>query len=141
MKYFTQNIDVSTSQGLEFLDVTDRVRQVVEKSQIKNGLVSVFSNHTTAGVKINEPCSRLQKDMESLLKEIAPPHKTYRHNEVAMDNRDNAHSHLMSLLTGVSETIPVTNGDLLLGTWQSIFFMEFDGPRSLRTITVTVIGE
>ena len=141
MKYFTQDINVSTSRGIEFIDVTSEVKKAVAKSKIKDGLVSIFSNHTTAGVKINERCARLQKDMQAWLEDIAPQNKSYKHNETALDGRGNAHSHLLSLLTGVSETIPVRNGNLILGTWQSVFFMEFDGPRNSRSFTITVVGE
>lgn len=141
MNYFTQKIDVSTSKGIEFIDVTNSVQKAVSKSGIKNGLASVFSNHTTAGVRINERCARLQKDMRTLLEEIAPKNKSYEHNENTLDGRGNAHSHLMSLLTGVSETVPVENGKLVLGTWQSVFFMEFDGPRQSRSFIVTIVGK
>lgn len=141
MKHFSKEISVSTSRPIEFVDVTDRVRDAVAKSGIKNGLVSVFSNHTTAAIRINERCARLQKDMESLLCEIVPPGKPYRHNETTVDGRGNAHSHLMSLLIGGSETAPVKSGELQLGTWQSVFFIELDGPRSTRKLTVTIVGE
>lgn len=141
MKHFLEEIDIRTSKPIEFIDVTDKVREVVAQSGIKNGLASVFSNHTTAGIRINERCGRLQKDMEAMLKEIAPAEKTYKHNETTVDGRGNAHSHLMSLLTGVSETVPVSKGEMILGTWQSIFFMEFDGPRKNRSVTVAVVGE
>jgi secondary thiamine-phosphate synthase enzyme len=141
MKNYLEEISVATTKGIEFIDVTDKVRQIVSRSGIKNGLASVFSNHTTAGVRINERCRRLQKDMESMLREMAPSDKAYRHNETAVDKRGNAHSHLMSLITGISETVPVSKGEMILGTWQAIFFMEFDGPRKSRSITVTVVGE
>lgn len=141
MKYFTKDVSVSTSRGIEFIDVTGEVKKAVAKSKIKDGLASIFSNHTTAGVKINERCARLQKDMQTWLEDIAPQNKSYKHNETALDNRGNAHSHLMSLLTGISETIPVKDGNLILGTWQSVFFMEFDGPRNSRSFTITVVGE
>ena len=140
MNYFTQEINVATSQDLEFVDITDQVRAAVEKCGIKNGLVNIYSKHTTTGIKVNEHCARLQQDMETLLREIAPQTKAYKHNEQTVDNRGNAHSHLMSLVVGSSETVPMEQGKLKLGTWQSIFFMEFDGPRPERIITVTIIG-
>jgi len=141
MKHYLQEIDVATSRPIEFVDVTARVRAVVASSGITNGLVSVFSNHTTTGIRINEHCSRLQKDMEILLSEVVPAERPYRHNETTIDGRGNAHSHLMSLLIGVSETVPLTEGHLRLGTWQSIFFVELDGPRRKRSVTVSVVGE
>jgi len=141
MKHFFCEIDVQTTRPIEFIDVTDRVRDAVSKSGIKNGIVSIFSNHTTAAIRINERCSRLQKDMETLLCEIVPQNRQYKHNETTADGRGNAHSHLMTLLIGGSETAPVKSGDLHLGTWQSVFFIELDGPRSARKFTVTVVGE
>ena len=141
MKHYLQEIDVETSRPIEFIDVTDRVRAVVASSGIVNGLVSVFSNHTTSAVKINECCLRLQKDMETMLRETVPHDRPYLHNKETVDGRGNAHSHLMSLLIGSSETLPLMEGQLRLGTWQSIFFIELDGPRSERSVTVTVVGE
>lgn len=140
MKHFFDEISVTTKRPIEFIDVTDRVREAVEKSGIKNGIVSIFSNHTTAAVRINERCQRLQKDMETLLTEVVPVDKPYRHNETTVDGRGNAHSHLMSLLIGGSETAPVREGKIHLGTWQSVFFIELDGPRGARKLTVTVVG-
>ncbi len=140
MKHFFHEISIATTKPIEFIDVTDRVREAVGKSGIKNGIVSIFSNHTTVAVRINERCSRLQKDMEALLREMVPEDRPYRHNETTADGRGNAHSHLMSLLMGGSETAPVKGGNVHLGTWQSVFFIELDGPRSSRKLTVTVVG-
>ena len=141
MKHFYQEIDVRTTKPIEFIDVTDSVREAVTKSGIRNGIVSIFSNHTTAAIRINERCARLQKDMESMLCDMVPQNRPYRHNETTADGRGNAHSHLMSLLIGGSETAPLKGGDLRLGTWQSVFFIELDGPRGSRKFTVTVVGE
>lgn len=141
MKHFLQQIEFDTDNPIEFIDVTSRVKEVVTESGIQNGFVNVFSNHTTSAVRISESCARLQKDMERLICEIAPYDRPYEHNKNTIDGRDNAHSHLMSLLVGVSETLPVANGKMNLGKWQSIFFIELDGPRKNRSMTVTVLGE
>ena len=141
MKHYFHEIKVKTSKPLEFIDITDNVQSVVANSGIANGLVMIFSNHTTAAVRINERCGRLQNDMEMLLHEMVPQNKQYRHNEATVDGRGNAHSHLISLLIGGSETVPVAGGKLRLGTWQSIFFIELDGPRDTRQLTITVVGE
>jgi secondary thiamine-phosphate synthase enzyme len=141
MKHFSQEIRVPTTKSIEFIDVTEHVRRVVAKSGVKNGLVSIFSNHTTTAIRVNERCARLQKDMVNLLCEMVPQQKPYQHNEATVDGRGNAHSHLMSLLMGGAETVPVMNGGLRLGTWQSIFFIELDGPRNNRNLTVTILGE
>jgi secondary thiamine-phosphate synthase enzyme len=141
MKHFFEDISVATKRPIEFIDVTDRVRDAVGKSGIEDGIVSIFSNHTTAAVRINERCARLQADMENMLKEVVPVDRPYRHNESTADGRGNAHSHLMSLFMGGSETVPVKGGRLHLGTWQSVFFIELDGPRGSRKLTVAVFGE
>lgn len=141
MKHFVSEFKVSTAQNIEFIDITERVQNLIQASGINRGLVNIITRHTTTGVKINERCLRLQKDMQNLLSEIAPAGKPYQHNEQTVDGRPNAHSHLMSLLLGSTECIPVINGQLNLGQWQSIFFIELDGPRPSREVTVTVIGE
>lgn len=141
MKHYFGEINVRTTKPIEFIDVTNKVFDLVSKSGIRNGIVSIFTNHTTTAVRINERCSRLQKDMERLLCEIAPQDRPYSHNDDTLDGRGNAHSHLMALLVGGSETAPVKDGKLHLGTWQSVFFIEFDGPRGSRNISVTVVGE
>lgn len=141
MKHFSQNFTLTSSKQIDFIDITRHVHEIVKTSGIKNGLVSVFSNHTTTAIRVNESCDRLQKDMENFLSDIAPSHKPYKHNETAVDGRGNAHSHLLALLTGGSEIIPVSNGKISLGRWQSVFCVELDGPRPKRDVTVTVIGE
>lgn len=135
-----QEIAFQTRQAVEFIDLTDRVRQALEASGVRDGLVTVFTHHTTTAVKINERCNRLQEDMLALL-ERAVPNADYRHDEDTVDGRKNARAHLMSLLLSASETIPAAGGKLLLGEWQSVFFVELDGPRRERTVTVKVVGE
>ena len=141
MKHFVSELTISTAQNIEFIDITERVQTLVQESGINRGLVNIVTRHTTTGVKLNEHCLRLQKDMQNMLSEIAPAGKAYQHNEQTVDGRPNAHSHLMSLLLGSTECVPVIDGQLNLGKWQTIFFIEFDGPRPSREITITVIGE
>lgn len=141
MKHHTAKIELATTGHLQFIDITDRVRRVVEESGVKNGVAHVFTKHTTTAVKINERCEKLQKDMREFLDAAAPRDKRYHHNHVAVDGRDNAHSHLRSLLLGSSESIPVIEGRLGIGAWQSIFFIELDGPRDSRNIVISVMGE
>jgi len=141
MKHFTETITLSTDEHLKFIDITDRVRSTLAKSGITNGILNVYCNHTTASIKINEKCYRLQKDMEKLLGAIAPRGNEYQHNKDTVDGRENAHSHLMSLVLNASESIPVAGGKLRIGEWQSVFFIELDGPRQNREAFVSVIGE
>jgi secondary thiamine-phosphate synthase enzyme len=104
-------------------------------------LVTLISNHTTAYVTLNESESNLQRDMTDLLAKVAPPNAGYGHDLDPVDGRANAHAHLVGLFMNASETIPLIDGRLLLGTWQSILFVELDGPREERSVHVHVLGE
>jgi len=140
MKHFSHEIIVATSEPIEFVDITKAVRQALERSGVREGLATVFSQHTTCAIKINERCARLIEDMREHL-ETAVPGTEYRHDEGTIDGRRNGRGHLMSMMLGASETIPVAGGRLGLGRWQSVFFVELDGPRPGRRITVRIIGE
>lgn len=140
MKSFLSEIKLATAQSLEFIDITNKIEDILSKSGVKNGVVNIFTQHTTAAVKVNERCDRLQQDMLGFLETIVPK-RAYRHDENTVDSRNNARSHLMSMLLGASETIPVSNGKIMLGTWQSIFFIELDGPRNNRSVIVKIMGE
>lgn len=140
MKSFVEKITLNTGGRVEFIDITGRVSSICEKSGIRDGLATIFTRHTTTAVKVNERCARLQEDMLAMLKRVVPEGR-YLHDEDTVDCRANARGHMMSLLMNTSETIPVACGKISLGTWQSIFFIEFDGPRDGRAITVNVIGE
>jgi secondary thiamine-phosphate synthase enzyme len=140
MKQFSRDFTIETNDRIEFVDITDRVRDAVATSGVVEGVVTVFSKHTTCAIKINERCDRLQEDMAAHLDDAVPA-AAYRHDANTIDGRPNARGHLMSLLLNASETIPVAERGLALGGWQSIFFVELDGPRHERTITVKVIGE
>lgn len=131
----TDIIDVSTKRGTEFVDITREVQEVIDNSGVKEGAAIVYTKHTTTAITINENESRLLSDFEGALEKLVPKGAGYAH-----DNIDsNAHAHIRSLIVGPGETIPISGGSLVLGTWQSIFLMEFDGPRS-RNVMVQVIG-
>jgi secondary thiamine-phosphate synthase enzyme len=129
-------VKVNTSQRVEIHDITQDVDAVLKNSGIGEGILNVYSRHSTSGVVINENESGLLKDFELALQRLVPEGAGYQHDRI--DN--NADSHIRGFLLGGSETIPVENGRLMLGTWQSIFFVELDGPRQ-RKLTVTVMGE
>ncbi len=131
-----KKIGVSTQRQVQALDITDKVAKVVSDSKISNGIVTIFTRHTTTGLFINERESGLIQDIETVLAQIVPARSGYLHDRVD----DNAASHIQAILLATSITIPVEDGRLLLGTWQSIFLAERDGPRN-RTVVVTVIGE
>ncbi|EKF86406.1 secondary thiamine-phosphate synthase enzyme YjbQ [Methanobacterium formicicum] len=129
-------VNVNTSQRVEIHDITQDVEAVLKNSGISEGLLNVYSHHSTSGVVINENESGLVKDFQLALQKLVPEGAGYQHDRI--DN--NADSHIRGFLLGGSETIPVEDGRLMLGTWQSIFFVELDGPRQ-RKLTVTVMGE
>ncbi len=140
MKTFIQNIPLATEDPIQLLDVTEEVRRVLRASGVRDGILTVISRHTTAFVNLNEVEPNLQEDMRVWLESFVPRDRDYLHNRNTVDDRDNAHSHLMGLLLNASETIPVVDGELSLGTWQSILFVEVDGPRPRREVTVHVMG-
>ncbi len=117
----------------DFVDITKQVRQIVEAGKIQNGLCQIFVPHTTAGVTINENADPdVVTDMLAALKRMVPD-LPYRHSE------GNSPAHVKSTLVGCSMTIPIVDGRLCLGTWQGIYFCEFDGPRT-RQVWVQLIG-
>lgn len=127
-------LSVTSRQAVELIDVTRQVRQAIRNSGISNGLAVVFTPHTTAAVTINENADPdVVSDMVMELNKIVPLQDNYRHAE------GNSAAHLKSSLIGASETLIVVDGEPLLGTWQGIYFCEFDGPRK-RTLQVQVIG-
>ena len=131
----------------QFVDITERVRECVADSKVFNGLAVVFSQHTTAAIKINENEPLLIQDMEQFLERVSPRNGNYKHNDFTIrtvnmteDECPNGHAHCQQLLLGTSETIPIVDGQMQFGHWQSIFMIELDRPRS-REILVQVIGE
>jgi len=140
MRHHNAEIVIATTDAVAFHDCTERVCELVAKSGIQNGLATVATQHTTAAVRITERCERLQQDMRAWLAETIPA-ASYRHDEQTVDDRPNARGHLMAMLMPHAETIPVVDGKLKLGQWQSIFFVEVDGPRPERRMMVQVIGE
>lgn len=140
MNALTARIELSSTEPIELIDITPHLHDFCKKNKVKDGMIVVTSQHTTAGIKINEKCDLLEKDLKSFLKKLAPPDENYHHNHEALDGRKNAHSHLLGYLFSTSETVIVKNGDILLGNWQSLFFVELDGPRSRRNVLITYMG-
>jgi secondary thiamine-phosphate synthase enzyme len=132
---FRKIFDLKTDERIEITDITPEIQLIVEQSHYKNGIVNIYSRHSTSGVVINENESGLLKDFKSTLETLIPFTGNYNHN--CIDN--NADAHIKSFLIGSSQTIPLYQGKLDVGTWQSVFFVELDGPRK-RKITVTIMG-
>ena len=130
----TNFIKINTSNNFEIIDFTSKVNELID---IENGIVSIFSKHSTSAIVVNENESGLLDDIEFTLSNLITDNYSYSHDRI--DN--NARSHLKSFLLSSSECLPVKNGKLDLGTWQSVFFVELDGPRRSRTITLTMVGE
>lgn len=131
---FKKVLELKTIERLEVIDITREVNSIVADSGVKTGLVNVFSRHSTSGIVINENESGLVEDLKNLLVRLVPEEAGYKHDRIDY----NADSHLRSLLLGNGVSVPLDVGMMELGTWQSIFFIELDGPRT-RNITVTVL--
>ncbi len=128
-------LSVSTPERTCMIDVTDRVRQVVEASGAQSGVCYICSPHTTAGVTINEGADpAVVEDLLTYLEKIVPRGAAYRHTE------GNSNAHIKTALVGQSATVFVENGQLVLGTWQAIFLCEFDGPRSRELLIKVAAG-
>ena len=133
---FREVIDLKTDKRVEIIDITPEIQSIIREKQLENGIVNIYSRHSTSGIVINENERGLINDYQIALENLVPVNGDYQHN--CIDN--NADSHVRSFLIGNSVTIPLYDGRLDLGTWQSIFFVELDGPRS-RKVTVTVVGD
>ena len=128
--YFT----INTNKGFEIIDITSKINELID---IEEGIISVFSKHSTSAIVVNENEKGLLNDLELMLDNIVSDKFSYQHDRID----DNARSHLQSFLLSSSECLPVKNSKLDLGTWQSVFFVELDGPRRSRTVTLTMVGE
>lgn len=146
LKIYTKIFSLVTKKGLQFIDITNKVKKIVSQSQVKNGWALVYSKHTTAAIKINEnePC--LLDDLKNFLQQLAPLKKYYKHNDLKIRKKNlcadeclNAHSHCQQILLGTSETIPLIKGKLVLGKWQRIFLIELDRSRK-REVVIQVLG-
>ncbi len=147
MKTRSFRLQLNSKQAPEFIDITEWVRQCVSKSQVDNGFVVVYSRHTTAAIRINENEPLLLADMEKFLEKISPRNDDYQHNNfeirtvnMTANESPNGHAHLQHLLLGSSETIPVIDGSMQFGQYQSVFFIELDRPRA-REVLVQIVGE
>ena len=135
MSYLNEILTVQTHQRNEMIDITAEIVAAVAKTDIDAGMAIVFCPHTTAGITINENADPdVPHDILLTLEELIPHHRSgYRHGE------GNSDAHVKSSLVGASETILIQNGQLKLGTWQGIYFCEFDGPRS-RKVHLRITG-
>jgi len=135
----TKEIRLDTEGHCDILDVTPQVSTAVKESKLRDGTVTVFCPGSTGGLTTIEYESGALHDLEQVLDEIAPPDRDYRHHLRWGD--DNGHSHVRSAMIGPSLTIPFVEGDLTLGTWQQIVFLDFDTRPRSRTLVLQIMGE
>jgi secondary thiamine-phosphate synthase enzyme len=145
MAIINQLIEISTEQGINIHNITPEIQDLINSTSIQNGQALIFSRHTTTALAINENEERLLEDIKVFLRKLAPESERYLHNNLHLrvvpeDEPMNAHSHLMAMMLATSEVIPIVDGKLALGTWQSVLFFELDGPRK-RTVFVQISGE
>jgi len=131
----SKTITISTPQEKQVIDITDRIRECVSQSQVRAGICNVFVTHTTAAVTTGESIEGTDEDLMEVLERIIPRIK-FRHQH----DPSHAPDHMISSIVGPSVTVPISEGKLLLGTWQSVLLVECNGPRS-RSIRVTIISD
>ena len=141
-------LSLATRQSIELIDITDRIAELVRDTGLRSGQVVLLSRHTTAAVRIQENEPLLLEDLRQFLAGLAPATSAYRHNDFRVrthhmhpDERPNGHAHCLQLLLGSSESVPVVDGALALGTWQRLFLVELDGPRPDRQVLVQLSGQ
>ena len=137
MKSHTEYLSFNTGKHREYVHITPQVEAAVGKSGVQEGLALVSAMHITAGVYVNDNEPGLIHDIDQWLEQLAPFRQDYRHHETGEDNGD---SHLKAILVHHQVVLPVTKGRLDLGTWQRIFYAEFDGQRPKRVL-IKIIGE
>ena len=145
-RVFCDALEYETTSAPEFIDLTEDIAGIVAAAGVQFGQVSVFSQHTTAAIKINENEPLLLRDLARMLRHFAPPNAYYEHNDFSRrtvnmneDECANGHAHCQHLFLSASETIPIIDGRIALGPWQRVFLIELDHPR-LRRVLVNVVG-
>ena len=137
MKSYTEHLWFNTAKRIEFINITDKVEQVVKKSGVKEGIVLVNAMHITASVFINDEEPGLKQDFIEWLSKLVDTKKDYKHN---LTGEDNAYAHLMRTIMGREVVVAITNGKLDFGPWEQIFYLELDGQRKKRAM-IKIIGE
>jgi len=139
MECYTRKIQLHTKHENDMVDITNQVREIIRDTNIKNGLVCIFVKGSTGAVTTIEYEPGLKQDLPDALERIAPKNVYYKHHETWHD--DNGHSHVRASIIGCSLTLPIINGDIPLGTWQQIVFLELDTRARNREIFVQVLGK
>ncbi len=142
---FDQRILIPTGPGLAIHDITGELRACVARAGITEGFAVLSSRHTTTAITVNENEARLLEDVRRFFLRLAPPEGRYLHNDIHLrdcppDEPENAHAHLIAMMLGNSESLPIHGGEIDLGRWQSVLLVELDGPRE-RSVAVQIWGE
>ncbi|MEM2463988.1 MAG: secondary thiamine-phosphate synthase enzyme YjbQ [Candidatus Bathyarchaeia archaeon] len=142
MKIYLTELSIKSRERMQIINVTSEVSGVIERSGIRDGLANLWVPHTTAAITVNEHDPDLWMDILAVMERIAPIKGDYRHNAKYRwaQSEQNAHAHILNSLIKPFLTIPIADGRMLLGMWQSILFIEMDGPQT-RTIQIQIIGE
>lgn len=146
MSLVSHRLSVDTAAAIDLVNITPLIQAQVKTTGIQHGQATIFSCHTTTAIIVNEDEARLRTDIATYLRQLAPPQNRYLHNdlhlrEVPPDEPINAHSHLMAITLGNSAVVPILQGQLALGTYQSVLLVELDGPRSDRQVLVQLWGQ
>jgi len=137
MTIHTHAFTVGTGEHLQVVDITGQVQGAVRDSGVQVGICAVFTPHATAAITINENADlNIAVDLMNALRRMVPDHDGWLHDRID----DNAAAHIKAAIIGPSETIPIRDGRLALGTWQNVFLCELDGPRPARRVLVTIHG-
>lgn len=139
MKIFSDKICFKTKGNCDIVDITERIKKILEKSKIKNGILNVFSVGATGAITTIEYEPGIVSDFQNLLKKIVAENGGYQHNRTHSDG--NATSHLRASLLGPSISIPIEHGKMILGTWQQVIFVDMDNRPRGRKIIVKIIGD
>ena len=148
IKIITEKIEYKSKKQFEFLDITEKIEKIIAKNKIKEGQVLVYSLHTTLSIKINEKERGLFNDFAEIIENLIPKKRYYQHNDLKIRTENltcepgasdciNGHSHCQNMIMNTSEIIPISEGKMMLGTWQRIFAIELDCARNRKLIVQT----
>jgi len=143
LKFVVEKLFVDSKKSTELIRITDKVRRTVQMTGLKNGIVNVFTLHTTTGITINEDDTKLEDDIARFMVKLVPEDDSYAHHRFfRKDGRMavNAYSHIRASLLGANVTMPLQDGSLVLGSRQNIYLVDLDGPQT-RGLIVQVVGE
>lgn len=142
------SILLKTKKKLQFFDLTEKIKRLVRKSKVQNGILLIQTLHTTTALILNENEPLLLQDFRETIERLFPKNKNYNHDDfsrrkvnVCLNECANGHAHCKAIFLQPSLTINIKKGEVLLGKWQRIFFLELDGPRKERALQIQVLGE